>query len=200
MKTILKQGYWKIISLFYDDKSASIHLRDIARKTKLNENSASIFLKKLENEKILFSKKDGNLKKYGIVKDDLIYSIFTQMDIIKLNSLPNIRKKAILYFLDKLKEKAIIAVLFGSTAKLTYRNDSDIDLLLIVNKKIDTNFAEKYADSQTAININSIQIELDEFKKELKLKEDKVIQSAINIGYPVTNHIGYYREVYDERI
>ena len=200
MKTILKQGYQKILSIFYSDKSAKIHLREIARKTKLNENSTSRFLKTLEKEKILTSKKDGNLKKYELVKNDLVYALLAQFDIIKFNALPSIRKNALLYFLQRLKEKPIIAIVFGSTAKNTYSKRSDIDLLLIVNKNINTKEADEYTDSQTALRISCIQIPLAEFKEELKLKNDKVIQSAITTGYPVTNHIEYYRMMYYERI
>ena len=196
MKTILKQGYWKIISLFYNDKYSKIHLRDIARKTKLNENSASRFLNKLEKEKILTSKKQGNMKIYKLMKNDVVYSILSHLDIVRFNELPSIRKNAIIYFLDKLNEKPIISVLFGSTAKKNYGENSDIDILLIVNKKINIKKAKEYVDSQTAIRISCIQIPIDEFIKELKLKEDKVIQSTINTGYPITNHIEYYREIF----
>ncbi len=200
MTTILKEGYEKILAIFYTDKYAKIHLRDLARKTKLNENSASRFLNKLEKEKILSSKKDGNLKKYELTKNDTAYSAMTCLDIARLNSLSSIRKNAILYFLNELKEKPIIAVLFGSTAKNTYTEKSDIDLLLIVNKKISTKNAEDYADSQTAIRISCIQIELNDLKQEIKLKQDKVIQSALKTGFPITNHIEYYRMIYNERI
>jgi len=200
MKTIIKSGYAKILKLFYNQKSAKIHLRDLARKTNLNENSVSRFLKTLEQEKILISKRDANQKKYEIVKNDLIYSIFSHFDILRFNQLPLLRKNALLHFLDKLEEKPLVAFLFGSTAKETFTERSDLDLLLIVNEKIPTKKAEDYVDAQTAIKISSIQISLNEFKKELKLKEDYVIQSAINTGYPLTNHIEYYRTIYNERI
>ena len=200
METILKSGYKKILAIFYNNKSAKIHLREIARKTGLNENSASRFLKQLEKNKILIARKDGNLKKFELIKSDIVYSVLAHFDILKLNSLPNIRKNSILYFFEKLKEKPVIAFLFGSTAKGTYTLQSDVDLLLIVNNRIDTKEAENYVDAQTAININCFQISFNEFKDEIKLKNDKVIQSAINTGYPVTNHIEYYRMINNERV
>lgn len=200
METIIKLGYEKILKLFYENKSAKIHLRDIARKTKLNENSASRFLNMLEKQKILHAVKEANLKKYSLMNNDIVYSVIGYFDIIRFNALPSIRKNAALYFLEKLGEKPIICLIFGSTTKNTYNNSSDIDLLLITNRKIDTKKAENYADSQTAIKINSMQIIYNDFKEELKLKNDKVIQSAINTGYPLTNHIVYYRMVYNEGI
>src|SRR3989344_1718418 len=199
METILKEGYEKILSIFYNDKSAK-HLRDISRKTALNENSASRFLNALEKEKILSSKRDGNLKKYALVNNDLVYSILTYFDIARFNRLPSIRKNAVLYFLQTLKEKPVMVILFGSTAKNTYSERSDIDLLLIVNKKISTKEAEAYSDSQTAMQINCIQININELEEELKLKRDKVIQSALKTGYPITNQIEFYRGIYHEGI
>ena len=137
MVTISKTGHNKILRLFYEDKKARLHLREIARKTKLYANSATRFLKQLEDEGFLFSEKDGNLKKYGIKKSEKLSNIFASFDIERLDKLPLARKRAINYFIDKLREKPIIVLLFGSTAKETFRRDSDIDLLLIVNNKID---------------------------------------------------------------
>lgn len=195
MKTILKTGYKKIINLFYADKFSKIHLRDIARKTKLNENSVSRFLNQLQKDQILKSEKDGNLKKYSIKMNSLAFSIFMVFDIQRFNKLPSIRKNAIKYFLKKLENQPIIILLFGSTAKFNFTKKSDIDILLIVNQKIKINDAENYAESQTGLKINCFQINYKNFINELKIKEDNVIQSAINSGYPLTNHLKYYLEV-----
>jgi len=192
METIIKTGYEKIMKLFFTNKQSKIHLRDIARKTNLNENSVTRFLKQLEEQEILKSEKDGNLKKYSIRKNKITFVIFTIFDIEKFEKLPNLRKNAINLFLDKLEEKPIISILFGSTAKGIFTKKSDIDLLLIANKKININEAEKYADAQTGIKINCFQINYADFIKELKIKEDNVIQSAVNSGYPLLNHLNYY--------
>lgn len=198
METILKPGFEKILTLFYQDKSAKFHLREIARRTGLNENSTFRFLKDLENSSLLSQKRDGNLKKYELQKNSQVYSILAHFDVRKLESLPNLRKKAIFYFLDSLKEQPVMALIFGSTAKGTYKEQSDLDLLLVVNRKINTKEAENYADAQTGMRISCFQIRLPEFLDELKLKRDHVIQAAINTGYPVTNQIEYYRRIYPD--
>nr|AQS29708.1 hypothetical protein [uncultured archaeon] len=195
MVTILKTGHSKILNLYYENKKASFHLREIARKTKLYPNSVTRFLNQLEKEGILASQKEGNLKKYKIKKSEKLNNIFSSFDIERLNKLPLARRRAITYFLDKLSEKPVIVLLFGSTAKETFRKDSDIDLLLIVNKKIGVDKAKDYVDSQVGIKTNCFQITYDEFIKEIKLKEDKVIQSALNTGYPIFNQMLFY-EVY----
>ncbi len=195
MITMINNRNSKILKLFYEDKKANLHLREIARRTKLYANSAMRFLNQLEDEGLLISKKDGNLKKYKIKKSEKLNNIFSFFDIERLNKLSLARRRAINYFLDKLIEKPLIALLFGSTAKETFRKNSDIDLLLIVNKKINVDKAKDYVDAQVGIKINCFQITYDEFLKEIKLKEDKVIQSALNTGYPIFNQMLFY-EVY----
>lgn len=200
MITILKSGYEKIMQLFYKDKTTKLHLREIARQTNLHEPSATKFLKNLEKEQILQSKKEANLKKYSTKKTKKTYLIFTNFDIEKYEKLPQIRKNAIETYLNNLPEKPIYAILFGSTAKNTYKENSDIDILLITNQKIQTKQAEKETDAITGIKITTFQINYKDFKIELKMKQDKVTQSAIQTGYPLINHIQYYEELYNERI
>jgi len=192
MITIIKTGHSKILKLFYENKKISLHLREIARKTKLYPNSITRFLNQLEKEGLLISEKDGNLKKYKIRKSEKLNNIFASFDIERLNKLPFARKRAINYFLDKLQEKPIIVVLFGSTSKETFRKDSDIDLLLIANKKINVDKAKEYVDAQVGIKVSCFQISYKDFLKELKLKEDHVIQSALNTGYPIYNQMLFY--------
>ncbi|MFH1065481.1 MAG: nucleotidyltransferase domain-containing protein [Nanoarchaeota archaeon] len=200
METIIKPGVWKIMLLFYGNQGARLHLRDIARKTGLNENSTSRFLGQMEKSGIFASEKDGNLKKYSLKKNSKVFILLAMLDLERFNRLPSIRRNAINYFLAALEEKPLIAALFGSTAKGICTKDSDLDLLLIVNRKIKTEEAEKQAEAQTAIKISPVQITYSNFARELKLKEDYVIQSALNTGYPLTNHIIYYEAVYNEKI
>ena len=195
MITMIKSGYTKILRLFYENKKESFHLREIARKTGLYANSVMRFLNQLKKEGILTYKKEGNLKKYKINNSEKIANIFASFDIERLNKLPLKRKRAINYFIDKLPEKPVIILLFGSTAKETFKKDSDIDLILIVNRKTNADKAKDYVDAQVGIRINCFQIAYNEFLKEIKLKEDKVIQSALNTGYPIFNHMLFY-EVY----
>ena len=200
MITILKSGYGKIMQLFYKDRSAKLHLREIARQTKLHEPSVTRFLHALEKEQILKSEKDGNLKKYSIKQSKRTYLIFTSFDIERFEKLPSIRKNAIKTYLNHLPEKPIFAVLFGSTAKETYKEDSDIDILIITNNEISAKEAEKEVDALTAMKVSTFQIGYKDFLIDLKMKEDKVVQSAIQSGYPLLNHIQYYEVLYHEEI
>ncbi len=197
MMPLIKTGYWKIMQLFYTNKVTKMHLREISRKAKLHAPSTTTFLKSLEKDGVLKSEKDGNQKKYFLKLNYKTYAVFQLFDLEKLNALPNIRKNAIKYFLDYLKEKPLIAFVFGSTAKGTFKEDSDIDIFIITNSKINTEEAEKHAEALTGIRISTFQMRLEPFLKEIKLKEDPVIQSAIASGYPVLNNLYYYEILYN---
>ena len=191
MLNILNPGYKKILEALSKE---TLHLREIAKKTNLNENSAHRFLNNLLKEKILTSKKTGNMKFFSLNKNKNTFLILTAFAIEKQEKLHHLRKTAINTFLKNIPEQPIFTVLFGSTAKETYSVESDIDLLIITNKKINTKKPVYEANAQTSIKISVFQMNYKEFLKELKVKEDPVIQSAIKTGYPLTNHIKYYEE------
>ncbi|MDP2749370.1 MAG: nucleotidyltransferase domain-containing protein [Nanoarchaeota archaeon] len=199
MTTLLKPGNEKVLRIFYENKGNSFHLRELARKTKLYGQSITRYLNQLEKVDILKSEKEGNLKKYSLKKNKQVYAALALFDIEKYERLSSIRKNAIASYLSMLKEKPVFVVLFGSTGKETYRSDSDIDLLIITNRKIETKAAEKEADMLTSVKISTFQMIYSEFIKEIKMKEDLVVQSAMFSGYPVINHIAYY-EALNERV
>lgn len=200
MITLLKPGYGKIMQLFYADKSAKLHLREIARQARLHTPSATRFLKSLEKEHILRSSKDGNLKKYSIRRTLGAYLLFEIFDIQRFDRLPSIRKNAIRAYLDNLPQRPVFAILFGSSAKGTFTDESDIDILIIANTRMDAHEAEKEADALTAMKISTFQMTYEGFLTELKMNEDKVVQSAIASGYPLINHIQYYEVILHERV
>ncbi|MBS3166259.1 nucleotidyltransferase domain-containing protein [Candidatus Woesearchaeota archaeon] len=196
MMSLIKSGYWKILKLFYTDKTAKLHLREIARKAKLYQPSTTTFLKSLEKDGILKSEKDGNQKKYSLKLNNNTYGIFGLFDLERFNILPSIRRNTINYFIEHLRKKPLIVFVFGSTAKGTFKDNSDVDLLIIGNTMINTNEAEKHAEALTGIRISIFQMTLEAFSKEIKLKEDPVIQSAITSGYPIFNNQYYYEVFY----
>ncbi len=200
MTTLLKPGINKILHVFYRQRNEKIHLRELARETKMYGQGVSRYLNELEKNKILKSEKEGNLKQYSLLQNQQVYAILAMLDVEKTQKLPILRKNAINTYIKALPQPPIFAVVFGSTAKETYKEESDIDILIVTHAKIDVSKAEKEADALNAMKISTFQITFEEFKKELRLKEDKVLQSALETGYPVLNHIYYYQVLQNERV
>lgn len=172
-----------------------MHLREISRNIHLREGALTRHLNKLIKNNILTFEHEGNLKKFNLINVSKIFPIY---DFNRYEKLPFIRKNTIKLYLDALAEKPIFMILFGSTAKGNYKDDSDIDLITIFNKKTDTKKAIKYAEAQTSIKISEFQLTYGEFTKELKLKQDNIIQAGIETGYPIYNQIFYYEVIKNE--
>src|SRR3989344_3954647 len=128
MKTISKKPIYNIIELFYENRNFPLHLREIARKVKLNESSVSRYLNYLFKQGVLKTRKEGNLKKFYLAREN-IPKLFPIYDEDKLESLPLLRKKAIREYLAELSKKPVFAIIFGSTAKNTFKKVSDVDIL-----------------------------------------------------------------------
>ena len=197
MKHIIKPGIWKIIKLFYDNHNSQLYLREISRKVGMNESSVSRHLNELTKHKILIANLDGNLKKFKIAVK-FLPKLFSLYDQEKLMNLPSIRRNAMQYYLKKTINKPLLAVVFGSTAKGTFKEESDLDILLVSSSKIDNSQAIKYAQAQTGIKIQEFQVDEKTFYKEIKSKNDKVLQSAIQTGFPIFNCEYFYEVIYNE--
>lgn len=197
MKTLFKESIYEILKLFYNHKNRLFHLREIARRVKLNESTTAARLSQLEKAGVLRSEKEANLKKFSI-KQKIIPKIFPIFDEERIETLPLLRKNAIREYIKALKEKPVLIIIFGSTAKGIYKDDSDIDLLEIFSTKKSTIEAKKHAEAITGIKIQRVQMTEEEFYGELKNKEDKVIQSGISTGFPAFNSRYFYELIYYE--
>jgi len=197
MKTIIKTAVWKILELFYKNYNSPLHLREIARKTGMNESSISRHLNNLVKQEVLKSSKEANLRKFCVVKKQapLVFPLF---DEERLENLPLLRKDAIKIYLNKLKKKPLLVIIFGSTAKETFRKDSDIDIVKISSAKDEDKEAVKYAEAQTGLKLQVLNLTEEQFRKELKMKEDYVLQSALKTGFPVFNAKYYYEAIANE--
>jgi len=185
------------LKLFYENSNSPIHLRDISRKIRLNESTTSTHLNNLVKGGILKTEKEANLKKFSIYKNKIPF-IFPLFDYEKLDALPLVRRDAIKLYVEKLDRKPLLVIIFGSTAKGNFRKDSDIDLLVIFPEKYDDRKIIEYVDSQTGIRIQTFKITEKQFNEELKFKKDKVIQSALETGFPVLNEKYFYEAMNNE--
>lgn len=199
MITLIRAGIWKILELFYKNKNAPLHLREISRQIKLGEGPVTRHLNYLVKKTVLRFEREANLKKFCI-SQKFIPRIFPLYDIERFDALTLLRKNAVKNYISELTKKPVFVIVFGSTAKGTFKEQSDIDLLVVFNEKTNDTQAVKFAESQTGMQISTIQMTLDKFKKELKLKQEPVIQSALETGFPVYNNQYFYEVTTNEGI
>jgi len=191
------KGKGKILECLYRNRQKELYFSEILRETGLTQNTTLKHLKNLQDNNIVISnKKIGNTFYRINPKNPQIYSIFSYFDYKRFNSLPSEKKRAINEFLNRIKIKPLIVLIFGSTAKETFEKNSDIDVLLIFNKKeIKDAKLKEDIESITGVRIQIFIIDLDYFKEQILKEEDKVIIHAIKTGFVMTGFDRFYGEV-----
>ena len=138
-----------ILRVFLSEYCRRIHVRGIARLTGMNRQTASETLKSMENERLLDSEIVGRQKIYFLN----FRNVLTKLRIINAENTirMNICQNRTIAVLIKYLDIPFPVVLFGSYAKGTERKDSDIDLLIISNKKHNFERFEKETGKKTHI-------------------------------------------------
>lgn len=195
-KDLFGKGKEKILSCFYRNSGKELYFSEILRETKLTQNTTLRHLKSLREANIITStKKTGNTFYKINPKNPQLFSIFSYFDYKRFNELPFITQRTIAEFLDKIGNKPIISVIFGSTAKKTYNKESDIDILLIYNKKeLEDEKLKKDIETITGIKIQTFIIDYGYFKEQILKREDDVIIHAIKTGFVMSGHYNFYKE------
>lgn len=143
----INQTTLKILGLYLDDYKKSLHLREISRETKIDVKAIQLQLKKLEKINVLSSIIRGRNKDYQLNLNNITTKYYlvmaeTFMSIIYLKR-HFLIKKIVEEIENKVHDPLI---LFGSFAKGTYTKDSDVDVFMISDKKINTSSITEATD------------------------------------------------------
>ena len=167
-----------------------IHKRGLSKQLKLGMPSIDYGIKKIS--KFIKQKKSGNQINYFLdySKEELIPSL-NAVEHSRFERLPAKVRLSVTDLLKELKDKPVIALIFGSYAHGTYTKSSDIDILLIFQKieasKEIENSAKKIS-MKTNTQLNPVYLSYQEFKESFhdptkgffkKLKKDKIILIGI---------------------
>ncbi|KEQ55977.1 putative nucleotidyl transferase protein [Marine Group I thaumarchaeote SCGC AAA799-E16] len=152
----ITQTTLKVIGLYTNDYKKSLHIREIARKTDVDVKSIQIQLKKLEKINILSSVIRGKNKEFSLNQNIITryYLIMAECFAVVAYLKRHFLIKKIFSELDSHIDGTVI--LFGSYAKGTYTKQSDIDLFVIDDKRVDKKIISKTSDMiNRDINIKS---------------------------------------------
>lgn len=143
----ITQTTLKIIGLYADNYRKSVHLREIARGTGVDVKSIQLQLKKLERINVLSSIVRGRNKEYTLNLNNMItrnYLIMAESFITVIYLKKHFLIKKVLDELGGKTDGPL--VIFGSYVKGGHTKESDIDLFVINEKKIDKNMILKTSD------------------------------------------------------
>lgn len=196
-KQIFGKGKEKILECFYRNRDKELYFSEILRETSLTQNTTLKHLASLREANLIIStKKIGNTFYKVNPRNPQLFSIFSYFDYGRFNELPSDRKRAIVEFLTKIENKPLISIIFGSTAKGTFNKESDIDILLVYNKKEAENAKLKRdIESVTGTRIQVFIIDYAYFKEQVLTKMDNVIVHGIKTGFIMSGHYEFYKEI-----
>jgi len=167
-----------IISLYRANYLAQFHVREIARLIKKNHATLLPHLKSLERDKILAVKTVGKNKLYSLnLKNIIAKNYIAISEIAAANALMEeiflIKKITLEIFNLNLKGTII---LFGSYAKKTFKEDSDIDLFYL-GKNTDKDIENiKSVGKIYGKAINVKRSTLNNFETGLRKKDPLIIE------------------------
>jgi predicted nucleotidyltransferase len=153
----ITQTTLKILGLYANNYKKSLHLREISREIKADVKTTQLQLKKLEKANILSSVTKGRNKEYTLNLRNITTKYYVNMaeifaSVIYLKK--NFIIKKVISEIDNKIDGVII--LFGSFVKGGYTKESDIDLFVITEKKIDRSLILKTTNLiRHEINIKS---------------------------------------------
>ncbi|MBI4981000.1 nucleotidyltransferase domain-containing protein [Candidatus Woesearchaeota archaeon] len=174
----------KILEQIY--LNPGIHKRELSKRLKLGMPSIDYALQKIS--KLIKKQKAGNQIKYFLdYSKDKLNPALSTVEFLRLEGLPAKVKLSVSDFLKELKDKPIIALIFGSYAHGTYTPNSDIDILLVFQQIEDSKPIENTAKKismKTNTQLNPVYLDYNSFRESFhnptkeffkKLREDKII-------------------------
>jgi predicted nucleotidyltransferase len=197
----INQTTIKILALFRSDYETAIHVREIARSIQTDTKTVGIHLNRLENINVLKSTIRGRNKEYQLNIDNTV----TKYYVILAETYTTITYLESNYLIKKLTGEILdridgTVILYGSYAKGEATEDSDVDLLVIPDKKIDSEaIAETGRITGKEINIK----ETDSVLFQEGLKENDPLICEIIKNHIVLKRIDSFVEAmwryYEER-
>jgi len=164
----------KVLNFFLDFSLKQFHVREIARKLSISSSTAKLSVDKLKKNNLIEETKIVNLRLFQVNLENKIVQEMKRTKNLDLITKSNIIKEI---------ENPISVVLFGSFAKGTNNEDSDIDLLIITNKKKPINVVD--------INGHELQlIQMTPLEWKEKVKKDKPFyQEIITTGIAILGEL-----------
>ena len=155
----------EIFRLLFSGSEGELHIREIQRRSGLNDSTIRQELKKLADLGLVSGRKDSNRIYYSANKNNPLYQDIKNL-VIKTSGLADVFKNALQ------DERIEISFIFGSIPKGEMNSGSDVDLMVIGDiglrgiSSLLSGIPEK-----TGRDVNPYVLKRTEFQKRLQNKE-----------------------------
>ena len=184
----------KIYGAYLELKQDRLYFNQLKEYTKLSNSSLQNVLNNLVKEGILKLDKTKSNTFYQI-KDRKIFALkFSELALTKFEKLSIEIKSPLRNFLKQVPNHVFTIVLFGSASRKEEQKGSDIDLLIVEDKKTDFEKSKKEINSASNYPLSIFQSSIDKFNEN---KDDVIIQ-ARKTGFPIYKEQNFYETALNE--
>ena len=149
-----------VLQLFFDDPEACMHIREIARQTRLHPNTVLRDVLLLAKESLLLTRKTKAVLEVRGNRDN---PLFTQLK--RLSNFRRIMLSGVVEFLNDAYGAPEAILLFGSYSRGEDTKKSDIDLAVVTTREQHLNLSKFESILKRSIHI--IEIDLSKVSKNL---------------------------------
>ena len=175
---------YKILNLFRrEDKP--LFFREISKKSKVSIGGTQ---KVLANYSKFFDKEIKGRNTYYSIKKGITKFNYNKLIEVERTIRFLDKNNILMDFFEKLVEMEIPCLIFGSYASLTNNKESDLDLLILSEKKIPEHLCPN--------KLHIIRVNKKEFEKSLKLKEN--LFKEIRGNHVLIFDSDYFLEVFNK--
>lgn len=183
----------KVYKAYFESKKSSLYFNEIKELSKLSDSSLTNTLTKLTKNNTLAQEKTKSNTFYKI-KDKKLFALkFSEIATQKFNNLSVGVKTPLRNFLKNIPQEIYTIVLFGSASRNEEQKESDIDLLIVAEKKIDLKGNKKEAELTSKHPISLFHATIPQFMEN----KDDIIVQARKTGFPIYKEQNFYEAVLD---
>ena len=183
----------KVYRAYFESKKQSLYFNEIKELSKLSDSSLASTLAKFVKNGITVQEKTKSNTYYHI-KDNKLFALkFSEIAMQKFNDLSTVIKVPLRNFLKAMPEDVYTVVLFGSVSRKEEQEDSDIDLLIISNKRPDLSKNKKEAQLTAKYPLSLFNATITQFKEN----KDDIVMQARKTGFPIYKEQNFYEAIVD---
>ena len=184
----------KIYEAFFERRERKLYYNQIKEHTKLSHSSLQNALRKLKKLGIIEEEKTKSNTFYKI-KDKKLFALkYCEIAVRKFNSLNVNVKTPLRNFLKNISPEIYTIVLFGSASRKEEGKKSDIDLLVVSDKKLNLEKNKKEAELTSKHPISIFKATI----KQLLENKDEIIVQARKTGFPIYKEQNFYEVILNE--
>ena len=184
----------KIYGAYLELRQEKLYFNQLKDFTKLSNSSLQNALNTLiKNGAIKLNKTKSNT--FYQIKNKKLFSLkFSEIAINKFENLNFEIKSPLRNFLKEIPEHVFTIVLFGSASRKEEQKKSDIDILIVDDRKTDFESLKKEINNSSNYPLSIFKCSTEQFYKN----KDPIIIQARKTGFPIYKEQNFYEVLLNE--